>query len=189
MVPQTSLFPTLPTRLATRALRPTPRPPGRCQKVSNLEPLSHTPGNHRTSNGGAWGHRLKKKNRHTVRILLHNTCGLGTDASSKIASIKLAKLKKLVIEHEVDIIGLTEINIDWRRTTTTCKDRFHGWFQHNKICTAHNTKTSKELSTPFQPGGVASIITNAVACRVKETGQDPRHLGRWTWTKLQGKMD
>ena len=53
----------------------------------------------------------------TICILFQNVNGIGTDVTSHIAQHKLGELKKLVIQHKVDIIGMAECNIDWRTLT------------------------------------------------------------------------
>ena len=65
----------------------------------------------------------------TICILFHNVNGIGTNATSHIAQHKLGKLKKLVIQHKVDIIGMAKCNVDW---TDSLADRLEGWFSHKK---------------------------------------------------------
>ena len=45
------------------------------------------------------------------------------------------------------------------------------------------------ISKRYQPGGVASFTTNKLAYKIfgKNNGQDESNLGRWVWTKYQGK--
>ena len=57
-----------------------------------------------------------RSNPQCVRILLHNTGGIGFKSNERsIATLKLERLKKLVIEKNIDLIGLTEVNKDWRK--------------------------------------------------------------------------
>ena len=58
---------------------------------------------------------LKRKNKNSTRILLHNTGGVGfiSDERSK-DTLKMERLKDLTINYEVDLICLTEVNLDWR---------------------------------------------------------------------------
>ena len=44
-----------------------------------------------------------------------------------------------------------------------------------------------QVSTRYQPRGVASFITNKLAYKIIGKGVDPTRLGRWCWTKYQGK--
>ena len=100
---------------------------------------------------------------------------------------KLGKLKKLVINHKVDIIGMAECNVDWRSQKETLADRFEGWFSHKKVICSNNWKINPNLSKPFQSGGTAMIATNATASFTLTSGVDPQGLGRWSWIRLTGK--
>ena len=100
------------------------------------------------------GHRLTPKTEDTIRILFHNVNGIGTDASSQIAQHKLGKLKKIVLNHKVDVIGLAEYNVDWRTQKESLADRFNGWFSHKKSAaptTEALVETSRNHSNQVAP--------------------------------------
>ena len=101
--------------------------------VENSKTTSQSQRNHHKELGGCWGHQLVPKTDNTVRILFHNVNGIGTDATSNIAQHKIGKLKKLVINQKVDIIGIAECNVDWRIQKETLTDQFDGWFSHKKV--------------------------------------------------------
>ena len=62
-----------------------------------------------------WGDQLKRKRKKTTRVLLHNTGGIGfvTNQRSR-ETLKMERLKRLVINYEVDLVCLSEVNKDWR---------------------------------------------------------------------------
>ena len=97
------------------------------------------------------------------------------------------KLKKLVIHHKVDIIGMAECNVDWRTRKDLFADRITGWFSHKKVICTNNRKVSQMLSKPFQSGGTATIATNTTARQATSSGVDHRGLGRWSWMRFTGK--
>ena len=82
----------------------------------------------------------------TIYILFQNVNGIGTNATSHIAQHKLGKLKKLVIHHKVDIIGMAECNVDWQTRKDSLADRLSGWFSHKRVICANNQKVSPVLS-------------------------------------------
>jgi hypothetical protein len=51
---------------------------------------------------------------------------------------------------------------------------------------AHNVKELDQRKV-LQPGGVGLISTEEVTHRITGTGKDPAGLGRWCWTRFQGK--
>ena len=49
-----------------------------------------------------------------VRILLHNPGGMGFVSNQQCKqTLKLEKLKKSILSHNCDLVGLTEVNKDW----------------------------------------------------------------------------
>ena len=64
---------------------------------------------------GHWGDLLRRNKGESVRVLLHNTGGIGfmTEVRSK-ESLKSEKLRMLCNEYKIDIVCLTEVNKDWR---------------------------------------------------------------------------
>ncbi len=80
------------------------------------------------------------KSDEVCRILFLNPHGLGsTDDGNKKMDSVWAFLKK----HKVDILGLGETNVDWRKVPVkdTMWGRFQGCFEHKyKLSVAHNTR-------------------------------------------------
>ena len=47
--------------------------------------------------------------------------------------------------------------------------------------------TELEHRLPYQPGGTGLILSHTMVPRMIGKGADIRGLGRWSWTRLQGK--
>ena len=112
----------------------TPRPPGtrRQERLQNNE--------NRLS--GIYGDHLKKKRKGTLRILFQNPQGLGQMVQADSTySDKINKLKYVLLKHDIDILGLSEINKDWRKVPyqRSLWNVTDGWFEHRRITTATNT--------------------------------------------------
>ena len=65
---------------------------------------------------GHWGDLLKRNKGDSVRLLVHNTGGIGfmTGERSK-ETLKSEKLRGLSKQYNFDLVGLTEVNKDWRK--------------------------------------------------------------------------
>ena len=62
---------------------------------------------------GHWGDLLKRKKGENMRLLLHNTGGIGfmTEDRSR-ETLTSEKLRMLCNEYEIDMVCLTEVNKD-----------------------------------------------------------------------------
>ena len=58
----------------------------------------------------------QRKNEDHIRILLHNCSGIGAINGTNMSSSsdKLTQLKMFALSKQVDLIGITETNTDWR---------------------------------------------------------------------------
>lgn len=64
---------------------------------------------------GIYGDHIKQKRSGMLRILFQNPQGLGRIHSGEsIQSLKLTKLKDILIKQNIDVLGLSEVNRDWR---------------------------------------------------------------------------
>jgi hypothetical protein len=88
---------------------------------------------------------------------------------------------------EFDIFGLAETNTDWRLQTEDLKlhERTSGWWEALNISYSYNT-TAKPIAL-HQWGGTSLFSLNKVAHRAMSKGRDPTSLGRWSWTRFQGR--
>jgi hypothetical protein len=63
--------------------------------------------------------------------------------------------------------------------------RTQEWWECQHICWAHNRTSTPNQTRQF--GGTAIFSINQAAHRVIEKGYDKTLLGRWSWTRFQGK--
>ena len=113
--------------------------------------------------------------------------GFISNAKSK-ETVKMEKLKKLLIDNNFDFVGMTEINKDWRRLpySESIWGATETWFENRKIQISQNSNTPRE-STGCLYGGTASMSMGDLVFRVSSQGQDSRHLGRWSHMTIRGK--
>ena len=89
-----------------------PKCPQRCEE----QPRDETTGrrrdqNHRTE---IFGNQITHKREGMVRILLHNTTGIGFCTTERSRETqKMEKLRNFVQQHQIDILSLTETNRNW----------------------------------------------------------------------------
>ena len=143
-------------------------------------------GNHRLS--GVFGNHFRKKEKDSVRFLLHNTAGIGYCSEHRsYESLKLEKLGKVIKEKGVDVVGLTEHNqrLHVLNQENTMAAAIRPWRDHSKLIGSynhHDSGTNKTLA-----GGTFTIVFGQITFRIGETGVDTRQMGRWSWMILNGK--
>ena len=99
-------------------------------------------------------------------------------------------MKKLVIEKNIDLIGLTEVNKDWRKLEydDTIWGATSTWKQNRRVQVSHNTfKAPQDTETLI--GGTAMVAFNDLVFPISDQGQDHRNLGRWGFITFNGKND
>jgi hypothetical protein len=138
---------------------------------------------------GIYGDHLKRKRSGMVRILFQNPQGLGRLAGGSSAQTpKLTKLRDTLIKHDKDIVGLAEINKDWRKIPQ--KDSMwqmtQGWFENRRLNTSINTMVPSYSQTQF--GGTLLMIMNKYSYSIFASEGDERKLGRWATFVLHGKI-
>ena len=69
---------------------------------------------------GVWGHHFRKASQDCLRLLCYNTGGIGflSEERSK-ETLKMHKLKKLLLNNQIDLLSTTELNKDWRKAPYT----------------------------------------------------------------------
>ena len=124
------------------------------------------------------------KDEGILRLTFQNVNGLGFDDEQ----VKLQRLYNFMSHHKVDMMGIAEVNINWRKmgSRESLWDRTRGWFEGINVNCSYNIN-ELPISTRFQPGGVASLTTNRLAYKISEKGVDTTKLGRWAWSRYQGK--
>jgi hypothetical protein len=90
-------------------------------------------------------------------------------------------------KYEFDIFGMAETNLDWRTLKEEEKLplRTQEWWDAQHVSWTHNRTSTPRNSRQF--GGTALFSINQAAHRVIDKGWDKTNLGRWTWTRYQGK--
>jgi len=156
-----------------------PRPPGRRQE------------RHRTVENrlvGIYGDHIKHKKKGMVRFMFQNPQGIGRISSNPgCQSSKINTLKDVLLRHEVDFVGLAEVNKDWRKVPQqeSLWALTDGWFEHRRLVTSINLQIKPTRVT--QTGGTALLAINKIAYSIRSVAEDPRKLGRWTSMLLNGK--
>ena len=167
-------------------MTPWPQPPKPCVVVD------HTPNTRRRTrkhgSKGVWGHHFKKIFKDCLRLLCYNTGGIGflSEERSK-ETLKMHKLKKLVLENQVDIMSLTELNKDWRKVpyTQSIWTALSGWRDNKRIQVS--TNTYQEAQDQKLIGGTATCCLADTVFRISGQGCDDRKLGRWSYGIFTGK--
>ena len=157
-------------RMATSLERPEP----------STDPIPPSTTDHHLQN--TIGDPLQAKETQTFRILGQNINGI----SPRHNFNKWREILQSTITHEVDLLCLSETNLEWRhphvseRMTTITKH----FFRHSRLTTA---SSSIRFERMFKPGGVAALLTNEWTGRLITCDSDPSGLGRWTTVMLAGK--
>ena len=131
-----------------------------------------------------WGHKLKKKEKKTIRIAFVNVNGIGKFAKDE----KSEGIRDFMVTEGVDVMGVAETNVNWGRVHQchTLWDRTKQWFRDRRLAVSYNIK--QRIKSTYQPGGTATIATNDIAHRFQSSGFDQSGLGRWSWIRVTGKQ-
>ena len=107
---------------------------------------------------GIFGDLLKRKREDHIRILLVNVNSIGFISDQRsLESLKMEKLKRLIIKESVDYAALTETNKNWSAVPQehSIWTGTQGWRQHRRAQVSWNkTKRSTEERLI---GGTASL--------------------------------
>jgi Endonuclease/Exonuclease/phosphatase family len=121
-------------------------------------------------------------------IVLWNLGGFPVDRHSGKSKVIEEAIRAL----GADVICLTETDVNWNKVTihNRLHERFLGWWQRLSLNIAHYAALppkQMQSTSAHQYGGVALCSVNDGAARVISSGQDATGLGRWAWTRYQGK--
>jgi hypothetical protein len=127
-------------------------------------------------------------NQSAFRIAFVNPGGFPVDSRTK-KSKKIVEYGKTI---EADSLGFVETNLNWSKIGAGCclHEHFHGVWRRCSFNIAHYADyppKQKPGSTAQQWGGVAQCSIDEASSRIHSTGVDPTGLGRWAWTRYQGK--
>jgi len=132
---------------------------------------------------GIFGDVMENKRNNVLRIGFQNVGGFPINKSK----IKEDNIRIGLTKWEFDIFGCAKMNLDWRTLPEDEKFPFRTreWWDCQHISWSHNTTSAPSSSHQF--GGTAIFSINQTAHHVLEIGRDKTALGRWTWTKYQGR--
>ena len=133
-----------------------------------------------------WGDKLVrlKEEDSTLRIGFLNVGGFPT---SRLSS-KMRHFKQLVGKHAFEVVGMAELNANWDKLPPHSRphETLFGWLDHSpRITLSYFRDTPAPGAHVF--GGTGMISLRSAKDRSREVGRDPRGLGRWVWTRYQGK--
>ena len=126
-----------------------PGPPRLCQQAQpSIIPGQRSGRNH--SNKGHHGDLLTRNDPEYVWVLLHDTGGIGSTTSQRSAStLKMERLKKLVIKNNIDLVYLTEVNQDWQMVdhNITIWGSTSSWKENHRLqVSQYNSKPPQDSS-------------------------------------------
>ena len=129
-----------------------------------------------------WGEFLGFKNKQHTRIFFQNIYGLKLTQTG----IDLSKILVQADGTELDIIGLAETNVAWKRhqATTQLQNECTRLWQRAKTVAAGSTQYQQD--TLKQYGGTALIVRGRWTSRCLGAKTDET-LGRWSILHFQGK--
>jgi hypothetical protein len=129
----------------------------------------------------SYGDSPKTIDKSTTRFVLNNPNGVTRDGSYDHLSEYLLNL----LEIGVDVIQLSEANVDWRspREFKKCQTAVQSIFRHAKIITSSSTKRA---SSAKLPGGTLTIAVDNFTGRISKSGRDTKY-GRWSYFHTRGR--
>ncbi len=132
---------------------------------------------------GHFGDVITCKNKNTLRLGFQNVGGFPTQRGK----IKDDTIRVGLTKWDFDIFGFAETNLDWRLLPEEDKfpSRTQEWWETQHVSWTNNRTAPPRQARQF--GGTALFSINQVAHRVVEKGSDETNLGRWTWTRYQGR--
>ena len=130
----------------------------------------------------SYSNHCAKGPKETIRIHSHNVDNLSLYATNVTNQLIINEEKK----QDADIHLWQEIGLCWPKV-----DKYDSWQSRTKGLGFHSNLTCNttelEHSLSYQSGGIGVVLSHIMAPRVIGKGADIRGLGRWVWTRLQGK--
>ena len=128
---------------------------------------------------------MKRKRPNMIRIALLNINHIGQTCKSP----KSEALREFIEEKDVDIIGMSELGVNWRKIEEkhSLWERTESWFSMRRIAVGYNSSDTLSLRTQY--GGTAIIARDKTAHKITLTGNDKSGLGRWAWINIRGKRN
>ena len=130
----------------------------------------------------SWGDQLNDKAHHTIRIYFQNINGI----IYKKSWDKWKETVDILNEHNIDVAGLVETNINWN--PTNCSIAQSILRVRNKNSVMQNSHSDEPTTSSYQPGGMSLILQNNLIGAIDSNGNDDRGLGRWSFSIINGKQ-
>ena len=125
------------------------------------------------------------KSKEGFRVMSLNINGL---PMSKSVNPKAERLKHILPKYEVDVLGLQETCVNWKRfkPSHTVASILRHRTESIRSTHSFNTHETKNISH-VQRGGTATVATDLISSYVKNSGSDHTGLGRWSYYLLEGE--
>ena len=128
-----------------------------------------------------WGDKMEEKQKGTMRLFFQNVNGIKYDQLGG----EMGWYGHYMAEHEIDILGVAEHNIDnCSPSVVLAMRQALQRIERNFSLTIGGTTTKME--TRYKPGGTLMVARGNVRGRIMERGSDK--LGRWTYMRIRGKQ-
>ena len=99
----------------------------------------------------------------------------------------MERLKRLVVNYDIDLVCLLEVNKDWRSVQQehTIWNGTSAWCKNRRVQVSFNsTKTTRGA---YLVSGTAMVTFNGMVFHICKQGADSRKLGRWSFSTTNGK--
>ena len=128
----------------------------------------------------------KKRKEDDIRIIGGNVNTFPVTYSSA-NKMKKEKLKNIICNTDVDILAISEHNLNVRQIALDQRpsEVIAGW-RAKSIATFGYMDNSKNT---YSLGGNGIVSFDELAKKMIQTGHDNKKLGRWTWNTYKGKND
>ena len=125
------------------------------------------------------------KSAEEIRVMSLNINGL---PMCKSANPKAERLKYILPKYEVDILGLQETCVNWRRfkPSNTIASILRRRTESIRSTHSFNIHETKNIGN-IQRGGTATVATDMISSYVKGSGSDHTGLGRWSYYLIEGE--
>ena len=101
---------------------------------------------------------------------------------------KADRLKSILDKYQLDAVNLQEVCINWARykSSDTLAALLRSCHEPLRNVRSYNKHESDNIGT-VQRGGTATILRGPLSQFVKDQGNYPTMLGRWSWYKVEGE--
>jgi len=136
----------------------------------------------------SFGDSLPGKDKGVLRLGSHNINTYPASDLSTMGGAKMQNFKNILLAGEFDAMAIQEWNKFWPEVPTEDRprERMKRWTKNIHINLAYNKECKKRKGQVLH-GGTGIVSIDDAACRIKGTGRDSLGLGRWCYTRYQGK--